>query len=163
MLHRESIIHSMVEFVDGTVKAQLSLPDMRLPIQFALSYPDRLPVPRPTLDLVKCGSLTFSDLDRQRFRCAYLAMEAGRLGETYPAAMNAADDVAVELFLNGMLRFDQIADVVSEVVDRHIPMRDPGLDEISPPTPGPARPRGASPAWQPATRRMLHDVGNPLV
>jgi 1-deoxy-D-xylulose-5-phosphate reductoisomerase len=130
VLHRESIIHSMVEFVDGTVKAQLSLPDMRLPIQFALSYPDRLPVPRPTLDLVKCGSLTFQDLDRQRFRCAYLALEAGRLGATYPAAMNAADDVAVALFLSGMLRFDQIADVVTEVVDRHIPTSDPDLEAI---------------------------------
>jgi 1-deoxy-D-xylulose-5-phosphate reductoisomerase len=130
VLHRESIIHSMVEFVDGTVKAQLSLPDMRLPIQFALSYPDRLPVPRPTLDLVKCGSLTFGELDRQRFRCAYLAMEAGRLGDTYPAAMNAADDVAVELFLSGMLRFDQIADVVAEVVERHIPSREPDLEAI---------------------------------
>jgi 1-deoxy-D-xylulose-5-phosphate reductoisomerase len=130
VLHRESIIHSMVEFVDGTVKAQLSLPDMRLPIQFALSYPDRLPVPQPTLDLIKYGTLTFGELDRQRFRCAYLAMEAGRLGHSYPAAMNAADDVAVELFLNGLLRFDQIADVVSEVIERHIPTRDPDLEEI---------------------------------
>jgi 1-deoxy-D-xylulose-5-phosphate reductoisomerase len=130
VLHRESIVHSMVEFVDGTVKAQLSVPDMRLPIQFALSYPDRLPGQTPRLDLARCGQLTFGELDAQRFRAAFLAIEAGKLGGSYPTVMNAADEVAVELFLADQLRFDQIPDLVERVLDRHVPYRDPGLDEI---------------------------------
>ena len=100
VLHRESIVHSLVEFVDGSVKAQLSLPDMRLPIQFALSYPDRLPGPTPTprsgpaRHALVCGALTAS-----ASAAAFLAIEAGRRGDSYPAVMNAADEVAVELFL----------------------------------------------------------------
>ena len=108
VIHRESIVHSLIELVDGSVKAQLSLPDMRLPIQFALSYPDRFPAPLPTLDLARLGTLSFAEVDRERFRCAYLAIDAGRLGDSYPTVMNAANEVAVELFLAGMLRFDQI-------------------------------------------------------
>jgi 1-deoxy-D-xylulose-5-phosphate reductoisomerase len=130
VLHRESIVHSMVEFVDGTVKAQLSVPDMRLPIQFALSYPDRLPGQTPRLDLARCGTLTFGELDKKRFRAAFLAIEAGRRGGSYPAAMNAADEVAVELFLSGQIRFDQIPDLVESVLERHVPYRDPSLDEV---------------------------------
>src|SRR4051794_7386252 len=107
VIHRESIVHSLVEMVDGSLKAQLSLPDMRLPIQFALSYPDRLPVPTPTLDLARLGTLSFAEVDRERFRCLYLAIEAGKLGDSYPSVMNAANEVAVELFLTGLLRFDQ--------------------------------------------------------
>src|SRR6185503_18986661 len=92
VLHRESIVHSLVEFSDGSVKAQLGVPDMRLPIQLALAYPDRMPAPpMPTLDLAKVGSLNFSTPDMSRFPCLRLAMEAGRNGGTYPAAMAAAD------------------------------------------------------------------------
>jgi 1-deoxy-D-xylulose-5-phosphate reductoisomerase len=130
VIHRESIVHSLIELVDGSFKAQLSLPDMRLPIQFALSYPDRLPVPTPTLDLARLGTLTFADVDRERFRCAYLAIEAGKLGDSYPAVMNAANEVAVELFLTGLLRFDQIASVIEDVVARHVPVRGPSLEEV---------------------------------
>jgi 1-deoxy-D-xylulose-5-phosphate reductoisomerase len=130
LMHRESIVHSLVELVDGSVKAQLSLPDMRLPIQFALSYPDRLPSPMPALDLTQLGSLSFAEVDRERFRCAYLAIEAGRLGHSYPTVMNAADEVAVELFLTGMLRFDQIPCVVEDVIERHVPVRAPSLEEV---------------------------------
>ncbi|MFN8637042.1 MAG: 1-deoxy-D-xylulose-5-phosphate reductoisomerase [Chloroflexota bacterium] len=130
LIHRESIVHSLVELVDGSVKAQLSLPDMRLPIQFALSYPDRLPAPTPTLDLARLGTLSFAEVDRERFRCAFLAIEAGKRGDTYPAVMNAADEVAVELFLTGVIRFDQIPSVVEEVVERHVPSRDPSLEEV---------------------------------
>jgi 1-deoxy-D-xylulose-5-phosphate reductoisomerase len=130
VLHRESIVHSMVEYVDGTVKAQLSVPDMRLPIQFALSYPDRLPGQTPRLDLATCGQLTFGELDQRRFRAAYLAIEAGRQGGSYPTVMNAADEVAVELFLADQLRFDQIPDLVETVLDRHVPYGDPDLEEI---------------------------------
>ena len=121
VIHRESIVHSLIEMVDGSVKAQLSLPDMRLPIQFALSYPDRLPVPLATLDLARLGTLSFAEVDRERFRCAYLAIDAGRLGHSYPTVMNAANEVAVELFLTGMLRFDQIPSLIEDVVERHVP------------------------------------------
>jgi 1-deoxy-D-xylulose-5-phosphate reductoisomerase len=130
VIHRESIVHSLIELVDGSVKAQLSLPDMRLPIQFALSYPDRFPAPVPTLDLTQLGTLTFAEMDRERFRCAHLAIEAGRLGDSYPTVMNAANEVAVELFLTGMLRFDQIPNVIEDVVERHIPVRAPSLEEV---------------------------------
>jgi 1-deoxy-D-xylulose-5-phosphate reductoisomerase len=130
VIHRESIVHSLIELVDGSVKAQLSLPDMRLPIQFALSYPDRFPAPVPTLDLARLGTLSFADVDRERFRCAYLAIDAGRLGDSYPTVMNAANEVAVELFLTGMLRFDQIPNVIEDVVERHIPVRDPSLEAV---------------------------------
>jgi 1-deoxy-D-xylulose-5-phosphate reductoisomerase len=131
VIHRESIVHSLVELVDGSVKAQLSVPDMRLPIQFALSYPDRLPVPTPSLDLARLGSLTFADVDRERFRCLYLAIDAGRLGDTYPTVMNAANEVAVELFLTGLLRFDQIPWVVEDIMERHVPVRSPSLEDVS--------------------------------
>jgi 1-deoxy-D-xylulose-5-phosphate reductoisomerase len=130
VIHRESIIHSLVELVDGSIKAQLSVPDMRLPIQFALSYPDRLPAPTPTLDLARLGTLSFAEIDFDRFRCAHLAIQAGRLGDTYPTAMNAANEVAVELFLTGVLRFDQIPSIVEEIMERHIPVRDASLDEV---------------------------------
>jgi 1-deoxy-D-xylulose-5-phosphate reductoisomerase len=130
VIHRESIVHSLIEMVDGSVKAQLSLPDMRLPIQFALSYPDRLPVPLATLDLARLGTLSFAEVDRERFRCAYLAIDAGRLGHSYPTVMNAANEVAVELFLTGMLRFDQIPNLIEDVVERHVPVRAPSLEEV---------------------------------
>jgi 1-deoxy-D-xylulose-5-phosphate reductoisomerase len=130
VIHRESIVHSLIELVDGSMKAQLSLPDMRLPIQFALSYPDRLPAPTPTLDLARLGTLSFAEVERERFRCAYLAIDAGRLGDSYPTVMNAANEVAVELFLSGVLRFDQIPEIIEDVVERHVPIRSPSLEEV---------------------------------
>jgi 1-deoxy-D-xylulose-5-phosphate reductoisomerase len=130
VLHRESIVHSLVEFADGSIKAQLSLPDMRLPIQYALSYPERLAVPCEPLDLARVGTLTFGPVDRERFRCAFLAIEAGRRGGSYPTVLNAANEVAVGLFLNGLLRFDQIPDIVEAVLDRHIPVREPELEAV---------------------------------
>ncbi len=106
VLHRESIVHSLVEFSDGSVKAQLGVPDMRLPIQLALAYPERMPAPpMPTLNLATIGTLHFGTPDMERFPCLRLAMEAGRLGATYPAAMAAADEVAVERFLAGEIGF----------------------------------------------------------
>jgi 1-deoxy-D-xylulose-5-phosphate reductoisomerase len=130
VIHRESIVHSLIEMVDGSLKAQLGVPDMRLPIQFALSYPDRLPAPTPTLDLARLGTLSFAEVDKDRFRCLYLAIEAGKLGDSYPSVMNAANEVAVELFLTGALRFDQIPNVIEDVIERHVPLRDPSLEEV---------------------------------
>jgi len=112
------------------VKAQLALPDMRLPIQYALGYPDRLPTPGPPLDLIGLGHLTFGEVDPRRFRCAFLALEAGRRGGSFPTALNAANEAAVELFLGAMIRFDQIADLVDEVLERHVPILDPELTEV---------------------------------
>jgi len=119
VMHRESIVHSLVEFVDGSLKALLAVPDMRLPIQYALSYPERWPCPVPRLDLAQLGTLSFGEVDRERFRCMYVALEAARAGGTYPAALSGADDEAVRLFLAGALQFDRIADVVEAVLARH--------------------------------------------
>ncbi|MCC6174098.1 MAG: 1-deoxy-D-xylulose-5-phosphate reductoisomerase [Chloroflexi bacterium] len=151
VLHRESIVHSLVEFVDGSLKAQLSMPDMRLPIQFALSYPDRLPAPSQPLDLGKLGCLTFSDIERDRYRCVYLALDAGRHGHTYPTVMNAANEVAVELFLAGLLRFDRIGDIVEETLNRHVPSRDPALDEVY-----------AADAWARQIAHRVAPLGTPV-
>ncbi len=131
ILHRESIVHSLVEFSDGSVKAQLGLPDMRLPIQCALAYPDRLPTPpAPPLDLATIGTLNFGTPDTTRFPCLGIAMAAGRAGETYPTVMAAADEVAVERFMARDLGFMEIPAVIEEVMSRHIPVPDPNLDAI---------------------------------
>lgn len=131
VLHRESIVHSLVEFSDGSVKAQLGLPDMRLPIQCALAYPERMPVPpAPQLDLAAVGSLTFGKPDTSRFPCLDLAMEAGRKGDTFPAVLAAADEVAVDRFLQGQVGFLDIARIVEAVLDRHVPVADPDLGQV---------------------------------
>jgi len=144
VMHRESIVHSLVEFVDGSLKAQLAVPDMRLPIQYALSYPERWPCPVPRLDLARLGALRFGEVDRQRFRCMYVALDAARAGGTYPAALSGADDEAVRLFLAGALPFDRIADVVEAVVQRHRPESDASLAAVL-----------AADAWARATCREL--------
>jgi len=131
VLHRESIVHSLVEFSDGSVKAQLGLPNMRLPIQLALAYPQRMPVPAVTpLDLTSAGSLHFERPDTKRFPCLALAMAAGRAGGTMPAVMAAADEVAVSRFLSGELSFPGIASVIDRVMQRHSSIPDPTLDAV---------------------------------
>lgn len=131
LLHRESIIHSLVEFSDGSVKAQLGLPDMRLPIQCALVFPERMPMPPgPPLDLAAVGALHFSTPDLARFPCLSVAMEAGRRGGTYPAVMAAADEVAVARFLAGELRFTDIAPIIEATMEKHRPSVDPDLETV---------------------------------
>lgn len=131
VMHRESIVHSLVEFRDGSVKAQLGLPNMRLPIQCALSYPERLPCPAvPRLDLAALGGLTFSAPDFGRYPCLSLAMEAGRMGGTYPAVLAAADEVAVEHFLAGRIGFNDIARVIEGTLAAHTPAAETSLDGI---------------------------------
>ncbi len=131
VLHRESIVHSLVEFSDGSVKAQLGVPDMRLPIQLALGYPARMPEPAvPLLDLAAVGALHFGTPDTERFPCLRLAMEAGKAGGSVPAAMAAADEVAVERFLAGEIGFLDIPRVIEEVLERHTPLPSPSLDEV---------------------------------
>ena len=131
LVHPRSIIHSLVEFADGSVKAQLSRPDMRLPIQYALSYPDRLPNPQlPRLDWDEFDSLTFSRPDLAAFPCLGLAVEAGKKGGTYPAVLCAADEVAVELFLSERIAFADIAATVERTLARHDGISRPNLEEV---------------------------------
>ncbi len=131
LLHPQSIIHSMVEFIDGSVKAQLSYPDMRLPIQYALSYPDRLANPAlPFIDWANLTGLTFEPPDTDRFPCLRLAIEAGKSGGTCPAVLCAADEAAVELFLSGRIRFMDIAHLVERVLEQHKKVDHPDLNEI---------------------------------
>jgi 1-deoxy-D-xylulose-5-phosphate reductoisomerase len=130
LVHRESIVHSLVEFVDLSVKAQLGLPDMRLPIQYALAYPERLEAPGEPLDLLAIGKLTFQPLDRERFPCPDLAYQAGRLGGTYPAALNAANEEAVRLFLGDRIPFLGIPRLIELALAAHVPVREPDLAAI---------------------------------
>ena len=119
VVHPESIIHGLAEFTDGSTMAQMATADMRLPIQLALAFPDRLPAGVKGVDLAALGNLTFEALDRQAFPALDLAYRAGRLGQTYPAALNAANEVAVLAFLEGKIRLIQIPEVVGAVLDEH--------------------------------------------
>jgi len=120
VIHPESIIHSMVRFVDGSAKAQLGIPDMRVPIQYALTHPQRYENQvMPRADWAALGTLHFEAVDVERFRCLSLAFEAGRAGATYPTAMAAADEIAVALFLEGRIRFGDIAGIIESVLNKH--------------------------------------------
>ncbi len=131
LVHPQSIVHSMVEFIDGSVKAQLSYPDMRLPIQYALSYPERLPNPQlPRLDWNSISKLDFEPPDYNTFPCLKLAIEAGTMGETYPAVLCGADEMAVEMFLSHRIGFVDIARCVERTLEQHQAVANPTLDEI---------------------------------
>ena len=131
LMHPQSIVHSLVEFIDGSLKAQLSWPDMRLPIQYALSYPRRWPNPElPRLDWNKINSLNFEPVDYDRFPCLKLAVDAGKSGGTYPAVLCATDDVAVELFLSRRISFTDIAKIVRKTLEQHQNISQPSLEEI---------------------------------
>jgi 1-deoxy-D-xylulose-5-phosphate reductoisomerase len=121
VVHPESLIHGIAEFRDGSMVAQMATPDMRLPIQLALAYPDRLGTGIEPLDLPRLGRLTFEDLDREAFPAVDLAYRAGVMGLTYPAVLNAANEVAVMAFLEGKIRLIQIAEVVAAAMDEHDP------------------------------------------
>ena len=119
LIHPQSIVHSMVELRDGSVIAQLGVTDMRLPIQYACSYPDRWDAPLPRLDLVRAGTLAFEEPDRESFPCLDLAYDALRAGGTAPVVLNAANEVAVEAFLEGQLGFTGIARVIERTMQAH--------------------------------------------
>jgi 1-deoxy-D-xylulose-5-phosphate reductoisomerase len=119
VVHPQSVVHSMVEFTDGSTVAQLSMPDMRLPIGYALGYPERIGTPFGRIDWSRLGSLDFEPPDVATFRCLQLCYQAGRAGGTAPAWLSAANEVAVEAFLAGEIRWDQIADVCNAALDRH--------------------------------------------
>jgi 1-deoxy-D-xylulose-5-phosphate reductoisomerase len=131
VVHPQSIIHSIVEFVDGSAKAQLSLPDMRLPIQYALTHPERWESPfREGIDFGSIVSFDFEPVDLDKFPCLKLAMEAGERGGTCPAVLSAADEVAVELFMAKKIGFPDIAAVVARTLDCHDVISYPSIEDI---------------------------------
>jgi 1-deoxy-D-xylulose-5-phosphate reductoisomerase len=119
LLHPQSIVHSMVEYRDGAILAQLAVPDMRIPIAYALTYPDRLETPAARLDLTACPPLEFSPPDEEKFPCLPLARRAGRIGGTLPAVMNGANEVAVQAFLDRRIKFMDIPRLICDVMERH--------------------------------------------
>ncbi|MDA8219780.1 MAG: 1-deoxy-D-xylulose-5-phosphate reductoisomerase, partial [Dehalococcoidales bacterium] len=130
VIHRESVIHSMVEFFDGTAKAELSVPDMRFPIQFALTHPERWDSTLPSLDFTRLGNLTFEPVDYERYPGLALAIEAGRRGGTYPAVLAAADEVAVGMFLDKAIGFLDITRLIDNVLQDHSSVAEPTLADI---------------------------------
>jgi len=129
LVHRQSIVHSMVEFADNAIIAQLGVPDMKLPIQYALSYPKRLSMEKNELDLTKT-SLTFEKADTSTFKCLDLAYSAGKTGGTMPTVLNSANEAAVELFLNGKIGFLDIGDIVESAMKSHKVIKSPEISDI---------------------------------
>ena len=128
VLHPQSLIHSMVEFVDGTIKAEISQPDMRMPIQYSLLYPSRkFNAQVSRVDLIDIGKLSFEKLDLSRYPCFVLGLEYGKKGKTWPAVLSGADDKAVELFLSGKLKYTEIATVIRDATKMHIPVPNPDV------------------------------------
>jgi 1-deoxy-D-xylulose-5-phosphate reductoisomerase len=130
VVHPQSIIHSMVEFRDGSILAQLSVPDMRFPIQYALTWPRRLTGTLPMTDLARIGTLTFEAPDHEKFTSLRLARDAGRACGTMPAVFNAANEVAVARFVDGQIRFPEIFETVEKVMASHRTVASPTLDVI---------------------------------
>lgn len=130
VVHRESIVHSLVEFKDMSVLAQLGLPDMKLPIHYALCYPERIKSDVKQLNLWGVGKLTFGKPDYDTFRCLSLAIKAGREGGTMPTVLNGANEVAVELFLKGKIKFNDISRIVESAMNNHKNVLKPNLDDI---------------------------------
>ncbi|MTI82234.1 MAG: 1-deoxy-D-xylulose-5-phosphate reductoisomerase [Firmicutes bacterium] len=130
LVHAQSIIHSMVEFIDGSVIAHLGIPDMRIPIQYALSYPNRWPNDLPKLNLLEVQELTFEAPDLDRFPCLKLAFQAGEIGGTMPAVLNAANEVTVARFLKREIGFMDIPVVINNIMEKHQIIAKPDLDDI---------------------------------
>ena len=122
IVHAQSIIHSMIEFVDTSIIAQLGIPDMRVPIAYALTYPDRFESELPSLDLATMGNLTFEAPDVERFPCLQLAMDAMDMGQTLPTVLNAANEVAVQAFLDELIPYKDIAEIIRMVMHNHRPV-----------------------------------------
>ncbi len=132
LIHPQSIIHSIVEFIDGSAKAQLGCPDMRLPIQYALTYPERLSNPElPRINWGSISHLDFEEPDLDTFPCLKLAIEAGKEGGTFPVVLCAADEVAVELFLSHRIKFSGIASLIEQILEQHQPIARPTIADIA--------------------------------
>lgn len=130
LIHHQSIIHSMIEFVDGSIKAQLSMPDMRLPIQYALTYPERRSNNFRHVDWQQIQALSFEQPDPDRFACLRLAYQAGQAGGTYPAVLSAADEVVVDLFLHGKIKLTEIPAILQRALDSHCSIEHPTCEDI---------------------------------
>ncbi|MEE9911126.1 MAG: 1-deoxy-D-xylulose-5-phosphate reductoisomerase [Deltaproteobacteria bacterium] len=130
LIHPQSIVHSLIELIDGSVLAQMGIADMRIPIAYAFSYPDRLTNVLPILDLVKAGPLEFHKPDMKKFSCLSLAYEAGRLGGTAPVALNAANEVAVAAFMENKICFNDLPKVIEKMLDKHQTKDDPSLEDV---------------------------------
>jgi 1-deoxy-D-xylulose-5-phosphate reductoisomerase len=130
VLHPQSVIHSMVEFNDGAVMAQLGTPDMRVPIQYALTYPKRMQLTTKRLDFVQLSRLDFKAMDFKRYPCLKMAYDAGKAGGTVPAVLNAANEVAVQTFLQGKCTFLAIEEIIERTLDAHQAVSNPSLEEI---------------------------------
>ncbi len=130
VIHPQSIIHSMVEFCDGSVIAQMGVPDMKVPIQFAITYPERKHIDVDRLDLAKAGNLEFKAPDNDKFPGLELGFEAARVGGTMGAALNAANEVAVDAFLNNKIKFTDIANMVKTTMQSHTVIHNPTLEEV---------------------------------
>ena len=130
VIHPQSIIHSMVEYIDGSIIAQMSRPDMRLPILYALSWPERYESIIGSLDLLAMGRLTFEEPDTDRFPCLNLAYEAARIGGTMPAVLNAADEIVVEKFLKNEISFSEIPIMIEQAMKSHNAIQNPDMECI---------------------------------
>ena len=130
LIHPQSIIHSMVEFSDGSVKAQLGVPDMKVPIQYALTYPERINSDFPRIDFKQLKNLTFDEPDLEKFECLKLAYDVIKSGGSYPIVLNGANEAAVELFLNGKIRFMDIPALIKSAMDKHENHVSPSLENI---------------------------------
>ncbi len=131
VIHPQSIIHSMVEFIDGSIKAQLGIPDMKIPIQYSLTYPDHLPANWETLDLVEIGNLSFEKPDLDKFPCIRLAYEALNEGGTFPVVLNVANDEVVEAFLNNYIQFSDIPKLIENALNQHAFINNLDLNAIA--------------------------------
>lgn len=129
-IHPESIVHSMVEYIDGSVIAQMGIPDMRIPIAYALAFPERLPVQGPPLDLFRLQNLSFYPPDEEKFPCLQLAYEACKRGFTVPAVLNAANEIAVQAFLESLIGFLDIPRIIRRVIEKHNPDERLTLDAV---------------------------------
>jgi len=131
IIHPQSIIHSMVEFKDGSIKAQLGNPDMRIPIQYAITYPDRVISDFPKLDFSKNSNLTFEEPDLEKFDCLKLAFDVLKQGGTYPVVLNASNEIAVELFLKGKIKFLEIPQLIRRIIETHKNQLEFTIDDIT--------------------------------
>lgn len=130
VIHPQSIVHSMVEYIDGSIIAQLGIPDMKIPISYALTYPDRLPLNLPSLELTKLGNLSFQEPDFDRFPCLRYAYQAGEEGGSMPIVVNASNEVAVEFFLKKRIRFMDIHMTIEKVMAQHSPRKVSAIEEV---------------------------------
>ncbi|MGF7186010.1 1-deoxy-D-xylulose-5-phosphate reductoisomerase [Desulfitispora alkaliphila] len=130
VVHPESIVHSMVQYLDGSFLAHLGSPDMRIPIQYALTYPARMKTEVERLNFTKLASLTFEAADEEKFPCLKLAYDAMKIGETMPAVMNAANEIAVDAFLNRRIKFTEIPLLIQQCMKEHNPIKNANLDDV---------------------------------